>query len=678
MPNPKKWVHKTLMVTSEIMSFLNEKPGKRAKELLREAIERGVSPSKAPVGSYKLPIRFSAEKFQLVKDMKPAKMSGLILTLIRTKQQSKTQKKKYSTDKLSFHFGRVLRPTQEQMIPEALRALANGKIIAIEASTGSGKGTALLGAAVLDGRPALVAAPTIKIVRQLISEYKKISVPHDFSVVMGKQSFVSETLLKQYKDDLSLEQWAEIERWIQSPITDVTETPWLVESMVSFCKTIPEAFAQQCSLMHLHTVNGEDDKDDRGMLAWRDSLRRAHGNSKIIFCTHAMLAVDILWRLCETKMDETQRNLFDQQLNEAVEIYRTIYSGGISEAKKKNLEMSRIFQNVANERGEKSTGMFGHRVLYIDEAHSLEQSIANFFSNSLSLSSALSIVKKANLDNSKMKKIFDELVENGETLESVSDMAVTDHSDMHKLLIQFKKALSVCVNKTKKNNSPEYTKLLNLRKSVDKAMDGNGNHVIYINFSGSYKYPRIISGRKNLGLELGILWGSVPAAFLVSATLSAPLRGYEYVKDTLFLPEKRSVMGKKAEAPWLRSNVTVHTPSPSGSWLCRPKEEDPIDRWIGQIADVIDRVAKSAVGGTLVLCTSYEIIKLISNMVSTTTYRQLIIQNGTSSFEANEQLFRTRKRPIWLATGKAWIGLDLCSDTNDQLLTDLVGKFSIS
>ena len=137
-------------------------------------------------------------------------------------------------------------------------------------------------------------------------------------------------------------------------------------------------------------------------------------------------------------------------------------------------------------------------------------------------------------------------------------------------------------------------------------------------------------------------------------------------------------------APWIYSTPTVFLPSESKAVvLARPETEsqERFDQWHEQVALTVKRIAKAAAGGTLVLCNLYEEIRELSSRLASLHETRLIDQGPNESIARIKNTFvemaRKGIRPIWLATGGAWTGLDLTDEgvtepTEDNLLTDLV------
>lgn len=662
----------TLMVTEDFKRQLGTPCSKNVKSLLSYAILQGLPPAPAPVGQVKLPVRFSDEECHLALDGSRQRMgieiTGLILAAL-THQKSANDdgislREPPPLKSLKLKNDREWRQSQHDMVPELLEGVSNNKIVTLEASTGSGKALGLLATAVLDGRPALIASPTIKLIRQLVSEYKSIEIKHDYSVVVGRQAFVSEILLRQSLSDLNIQQREEVEHWMQLSKAGKTDSvlhlSWLIEDMIHACPSVSPGYVLAMSLSHLAKNDSDELSDiDDGYKSWRLSMQSGSSKTKIVFCTQTMLAVDILARLKDSSPDDIDRQQYNRSIN-------VIKNEGNYE------EIALLIKAYARSRGIGSQGVFGERVLYVDEAHMMENNIATFFSGNLSLYTILQQAKSSKSPHIKeLEKAFKNLVESGKAHNVLAEISINKNADDFKRLQAFLKALKAVI-KSIHADSRGYSSLKLAVNNLNRALNQDlPNHQLYLSFSPSYYFPRIAFGKRHLGSEFSILWGAYEAAALVSATLSVPDKQYEYVGQTLHIPEQKLLQAKPVVSDWLYKDVTLHLPKDAAPVLCRPSDE-PEDEWLHDVAKTIDLVAKKAVGGVLVLCTSYKVIGQLSNLVNDETYDRLIQQEQGDSFEKSEATFRVSDRPIWLATGRAWTGLDLRCDNNSTLLTDLV------
>lgn len=103
--------------------------------------------------------------------------------------------------------------------------------------------------------------------------------------------------------------------------------------------------------------------------------------------------------------------------------------------------------------------------------------------------------------------------------------------------------------------------------------------------------------------------------------------------------------------------------------------------WCTAQARIIARFSESAAGGTLVLCASYVQVQALGRaLVAEGISPGRIIENsGQLAVDQAKYtvLYRQGTRPLWLALGPAWTGLDLADPeaadpAADHLLSDLV------
>ncbi len=163
------------------------------------------------------------------------------------------------------------------------------------------------------------------------------------------------------------------------------------------------------------------------------------------------------------------------------------------------------------------------------------------------------------------------------------------------------------------------------------------------------------------------------------------------IKAEMGVPPDRDAVTTPLHPSWIYSTPKVITPSqeifhefvpPSGIDL----DEDAMNFWLRRCAKAVAHAATSAAGGTLVLMTSFD---RLEGLVKALTERhphmsdRLVVQMRHQRLSQSADVFRTMgaagEKPIWIATGAAWTGLDLSDKSvpderahEDMLLTDLI------
>jgi ATP-dependent DNA helicase DinG len=183
------------------------------------------------------------------------------------------------------------------------------------------------------------------------------------------------------------------------------------------------------------------------------------------------------------------------------------------------------------------------------------------------------------------------------------------------------------------------------------------------------------------------LWDNCESACLLSATLYVCEKpgqfSSRFIRLKLGIPPDRALDSKPFIAPWIYNSPTLYTADPDDALaFAYPGGEAPLEleNWFTTIASSISIIAKDAVGGTLVLCNSYADTEALGNRLNALKQR-LIIQMRGDSVKPLTALLKAKardgERPVWLATGPAWTGLNLRDDlaknaSDDRILTDLV------
>lgn len=216
-----------------------------------------------------------------------------------------------------------------------------------------------------------------------------------------------------------------------------------------------------------------------------------------------------------------------------------------------------------------------------------------------------------------------------------------------------------------------------------------------LSFSHAARYPHVVVGPRSVDAVLATRWEGTPCGALLSGTLlmpSAAGRQAAPIIRRLALPPARTGRPVETHPHWIRSTPTLYTPDKGYSRVLTPPtgaaaSAGALEAWVGEVATVITKqVAPSAGGGTLVLLTSYERLRLLEErlrQVPELAGRVIAQEQLFLPMAQALNLFKNRAlagdRPIWLGLGSAWTGIDIRDERfgddeagRDMLLTDVV------
>ena len=260
-----------------------------------------------------------------------------------------------------------------------------------------------------------------------------------------------------------------------------------------------------------------------------------------------------------------------------------------------------------------------------------------------------------------------------------------------------KDALAPFVQRAKSGTiPPALSRIITWHKCVERAISGRELvELSNVEFDG-HSFRSLTVSPVSLHKNLQQLWSNVPAAALFSGTL------YEYpqynasyssshMSRKFAIPDERCQLTAPVTAEWAVGLPVVHIPSPQQApALSYPESEKDanLPAWWDAIASLIRKIATKAKGGTIVLCNSFVDIKAIAERLpgNAKAFREKVdakrlIQHcsGTSVAQLREEfiaVYEAGDRPVCLASGPAWIELDMGIGNRDPakdfLLTDLV------
>lgn len=362
-------------------------------------------------------------------------------------------------------------------------------------------------------------------------------------------------------------------------------------------------------------------------------------------------------------------------------------------------------------------------LLMIDEGHLLEENFARIFATGISIASMMRSLKA--LREAYPKKILaQELADIAEAWDILRQVGAANGGDT--LMSQHNAAATEAVTKVrlalksivarKFGESAPVRRLLGglieTSRALNLAASSNGSRpgmTTRISWSPSVQWPSIEVGRYDISREMDFLWTLMvnDRAVLVSATLYddfshnriegtrrtlsirqgsirtlPPVRPHWTIEPvTAFLPRPVSITEtNRAEVAFYRPSSKFATGEAFDQWATR---------WREQIAEYIAQVYQSAEGGTLVLMTSHQdraaVVALLEQRIPV---EALIDHRPEIGVEGVKRLYLRATagglKPLLVAVGGAWTGLDLSSDAlssmtgvatapdRDTVLTDLV------
>lgn len=539
------------------------------------------------------------------------------------------------------------------LLSEAIAGLDAGQITLGEASTGLGKSRILARSAahLLAKNPRFiiyVAAPTLAILRHLLDEFAKTDAALHPALLLGQQHFLSRRRVLATIADLKAEGDAEIGAF--EPLIEA----WLADGAPPRMNHTRELAAHIHGLSHLlddlvdlapvlsrslcELSSRDDDEPAAKLLA---TLERRAESSRLVFLTHAMLVRRVRFLSSDAELPFTH--------------------------------------------------------LLMDEAHQFENIAAEQQSSELSFLSLRAYLRAQGFTNSQaamdnithlMKKLA-RLAEAG-SLET--GFAVpTDTKDEIRRTLNHAHGI---IQRARRGDPTERAEILGRIKAVVTTKD----YQFGISFSPLRRYPSIYAGPQSIAPMLGAIWKRTQAALLLSATLFTPKQGAgfscNYSQAKLSIPTARARQVGPIVSSWVTTTPLLLLPETAAAErLSYPKDEErdddgaPTSRtkqyatWLDATAEVIAQAAASAFGGTLVLCTAYKDIEGLRARLTLSLADRLIAAGRKGEFHSQQTEFiesaRAGRRPLWLATGAAWTGLDLrdklaASPDADNLLTDLV------
>lgn len=685
----------------------------QVRVLLTRALENGLTPAELPKNVRQSVVDLSTEQLEKIMPMAkglkraPGRVVGGLLFALH--EGTKTQLTNTPNVK-------GLRPGQVACLEEAAPFLKAGKIVFAEAGTGSGKSRLIAHAAayalslrnqevlpplrplgpsqglpdflmehaqkahdVRDQRLAqldkpkgavIVCAPSIENIVHLLKEWQSVSKSLDpkgliqCSVVLGKAQFVSPTRLALLLGELREPNHA-LEKWLAAGMK-----PGQTGATKILAKAAPGIYGLMADLEFLvkdaefnpqDAALDEDSPPDE--LTIYKQLRSDAMNADMVITSTAMVAMD----------------------------------------------------NVLLTSSEQAGLLPYPAALFVDEAHTFEGIQASVSAKSLSFfrlqAELRSVDWKSLRKESAAAAVLSAIKKAAVALEGMPDgtllpvlrsddrSATTTWSSAQPALDELQDTLAKLTAKqdapSRSTKTPQQTRALRYTQKALQTLESiKAGWKGHLSQSPKRQQIGFMVGPTSVQKYLLARWETTPMAMLLSGTLthigsSGPT--IAPIKAEMGVPPDRDAVTTPLHPSWIYSTPTVYTPSaeifhdfmpPSGN----DADEDAMNLWLKRCAKAIAFAASSAEGGMLVLMTSFDrlegLVKALREKHSSLNDR-LISQDRHQRLSQSADVFREMstagRKPIWVATGAAWTGLDLSdgsvTDGNaqeDVLLTDLV------
>ena len=398
--------------------------------------------------------------------------------------------------------------------------------------------------------------------------------------------------------------------------------------------------------------------------AQRSYERQFSSDADVVVVTHAMLGRDLLSRYVATSKERKRQGM-------------TVDAA---------LAPAERWLAANQQRLEVETGGEGrlpdHRNLIVDEAHLLRESIESSMSTSISLCAlirqcaALAKCPSKPVPDKAMKQmrlIRGELIARAEENGSSIRMSWSREDPLQSIVTRLGTALST-IRTTKVRSDLEHDAIgvARARYAIEESIRARDAVSTIFEWSPVRAFPSITVGRRNLRSELDFLWNRLDSAALVSATLytdnvAGPSLGY--MSNRLHVPAKSVIAFPPIIANWIRRPVKAFIPA-----LATVQQLEPGDDVLrlNAIAAHIVRIAEGDPRGTLVLSTSRADSAALTERLRILLGEERIIDGTTDRLTRLKDLHvskaRAGLRPVWLAQGPAWTGLDLPDDVIDALV----------
>jgi len=622
-----------------------------AREVLAQALAHDLSPVPVNVSktetftvSLKPDMCAAIKKIAAARGWHVSETAGALIAAVQHHAQAPSLQQA-DTDQLDDEDLSWIREEIRPLAKRINEAIGANKIAFAEAATGVGKGRLIALQAVraaATGKRVVVTAP-LAIAWQLTETLCQSPDLGQLGVtlLLGRANFVSPALLEawaQENNQQALLEWIAEGGQARNPRVQLLQQRlgltlnWLLEDALELCEELPASTVM---------LDAEDGGDDNLGEATYKALQLSGKTADILVCSHHLLASYVRMQIISGKQEASEES--------------------------------------SEEKSPSNAGLLPDHIdlLLVDEAHKLEEAFAAIFSQAFhlkpferllerstlpgrkallghtqALSDAISVYTQQSQGIGSRTGILDEFplvgVRGRQLLDALSDVVIPKK----------RRAAALAIN--------------NARRTLKSLTSGYGS--IRLDLSPVRHYPQLVVGSASLATPFERLWSQVSAGVLVSATLYTDGVNAGLTRWKLAVPKERAAFLPPVIPSWVIDPVLLHLPS---------KDDllpDDSEAWTTSVAAQVSTIAANAIGGTLVLCTSFANLEAIAAKLQGELGERLIIQSarlGASACSAKfHAAFHEGLRPVWLGVGAAWTGIDLSDSSapaeQDRMLSDLV------
>ena len=520
---------------------------------------------------------------------------------------------------------------QRKLYEDSKAAMMTGAIVLAEASTGIGKtrvGAWIAGDFVASSESdrVWVGVPSVQNVLQTYSEYRSLGEIDCLAVALGRSQFISEKLVREGIAEIReaapvgfpFDELEAVERWLDSGCPPLTPASLELAESVPDLSHLVLDLQSICSLFPTHDCLMGQSEDSLALASYQ-AVRDWAMSSRVVVCTHAMLAITLLRKKEDDEFPWTHLVVDEAHLLEE----------SVAMALSSDVSFLRVGAYLRRKSGALAAKAKAFK--------SLEGRLSGLSEGYVAVGGLTE--EMASLGRNTAKLIKGKKSEDLDWKDRLLRLADANEVSVHLSKSPILKRISLVVG-------PRSTAglLKRLWESVDSAV--------------------LLSGTLYLPLKNG-------------------KHSCSYQRLRLKVPSERAYSMEPVVAPWVKTAPVLHVPKAAdyGRFEFNSKCEDDVARWEEEMANQVFKIAKAAKGGVLCLSNSVSEAANIRGILPKLGMPKSQIVPGGISLSAASDIFRSKqsegvRSPVWIGTGPAWTGLDLRDKSkaaaDDLLLTDLV------